>query len=157
MISLSLILACRFPKMFYIWTGNLLLKLSAKHLHSADEQLHSMVGSFGYVAPEVLLKQGHGKPVDIWSTGYSIFSFSGWYVFLINIRSESLPMFFFADTHLSVLMISSYSSRKQQQLKLNFRIDIGRMYHQKVLFLMFIDFMALLNPTPQQKNSFARF
>jgi len=41
----------------------------AKHLQSADEQLHSLAGSFGYVAPEVLLKQGHGKPVDIWSTG----------------------------------------------------------------------------------------
>jgi calcium/calmodulin-dependent protein kinase I len=41
----------------------------AKHLQSADEQLHSLAGSFGYVAPEVLLKKGHGKPVDIWSTG----------------------------------------------------------------------------------------
>ncbi|KAF8800992.1 Pkinase-domain-containing protein [Phlegmacium glaucopus] len=41
----------------------------AKHLDSADEQLHTMAGSFGYVAPEVLLKQGHGKPVDVWSTG----------------------------------------------------------------------------------------
>lgn len=28
-----------------------------------------MAGSFGYVAPEVLKKTGHGKPVDIWSTG----------------------------------------------------------------------------------------
>lgn len=28
-----------------------------------------MAGSFGYVAPEVLKKVGHGKPVDIWSTG----------------------------------------------------------------------------------------
>jgi calcium/calmodulin-dependent protein kinase I len=41
----------------------------AKHLHSPDEQLHSLAGSFGYVAPEVLTKDGHGKPVDIWSTG----------------------------------------------------------------------------------------
>lgn len=41
----------------------------AKHLHSPDEQLHSLAGSFGYVAPEVLNKVGHGKPVDIWSTG----------------------------------------------------------------------------------------
>ncbi|KJA13407.1 hypothetical protein HYPSUDRAFT_220869 [Hypholoma sublateritium FD-334 SS-4] len=41
----------------------------AKHLHSPEEQLHSLAGSFGYVAPEVLLKQGHGKPVDIWSIG----------------------------------------------------------------------------------------
>lgn len=41
----------------------------AKHLHSPDEQLHSLAGSFGYVAPEVLKKEGHGKPVDMWSTG----------------------------------------------------------------------------------------
>ena len=30
-----------------------------------------MAGSFGYVAPEVLSRKGHGKPVDIWSTGYA--------------------------------------------------------------------------------------
>ncbi|KAF8879117.1 kinase-like domain-containing protein [Infundibulicybe gibba] len=41
----------------------------AKHLHTPAEQLHSLAGSFGYVAPEVLTKQGHGKPVDIWATG----------------------------------------------------------------------------------------
>ncbi|GJJ08954.1 hypothetical protein Clacol_003174 [Clathrus columnatus] len=41
----------------------------AKHLDSPDEQLHTLAGSFGYVAPEVLNKVGHGKPVDIWSTG----------------------------------------------------------------------------------------
>lgn len=43
---------------------------SAKHLHSSEEQLHSVAGSFGYVAPEVLNKKGHGKPVDMWSIGY---------------------------------------------------------------------------------------
>ncbi|KIJ15823.1 hypothetical protein PAXINDRAFT_168826 [Paxillus involutus ATCC 200175] len=41
----------------------------AKHLHSPEEQLQSLAGSFGYVAPEVLNKKGHGKAVDIWSTG----------------------------------------------------------------------------------------
>ncbi|KZT24357.1 Pkinase-domain-containing protein, partial [Neolentinus lepideus HHB14362 ss-1] len=41
----------------------------AKHLHSATEQLTSLAGSFGYVAPEVLTKAGHGKKVDVWSTG----------------------------------------------------------------------------------------
>lgn len=46
------------------------LRFSAKHLHSPEEQLHTVAGSFGYVAPEVLNKKGHGKPVDIWSIGY---------------------------------------------------------------------------------------
>ncbi|KAI9567840.1 kinase-like domain-containing protein [Boletus coccyginus] len=41
----------------------------AKHLHSPEEQLHSLAGSFGYVAPEVLSKTGHSKAVDVWSTG----------------------------------------------------------------------------------------
>ncbi|KAG7440583.1 Pkinase-domain-containing protein [Guyanagaster necrorhizus] len=41
----------------------------AKHLHSSEEKLHSLAGSFGYVAPEVLNNEGHGKAVDMWSTG----------------------------------------------------------------------------------------
>lgn len=48
----------------------LLSVYSAKHLHSSEEQLMSLAGSFGYVAPEVLNKKGHGKAVDLWSTGY---------------------------------------------------------------------------------------
>ena len=43
---------------------------SAKHLDQPDEQLTSLAGSFGYVAPEVLNKSGHGKAVDMWSTGF---------------------------------------------------------------------------------------
>ncbi|KAI9788962.1 MAG: hypothetical protein M1816_006420 [Peltula sp. TS41687] len=41
----------------------------AKMLNSKDEVLTTMAGSFGYAAPEVMLKQGHGKPVDMWSLG----------------------------------------------------------------------------------------
>lgn len=41
----------------------------AKMLESPSEQLTSMAGSFGYAAPEVMLKQGHGRPVDMWSLG----------------------------------------------------------------------------------------
>jgi calcium/calmodulin-dependent protein kinase I len=46
-----------------------MLVCSAKHLHTPEEQLHNLAGSFGYTAPEVFLQEGHGKPVDIWSIG----------------------------------------------------------------------------------------
>ena len=36
---------------------------------SGNELLTTMAGSFGYAAPEVMLKKGHGKPVDMWSLG----------------------------------------------------------------------------------------
>jgi len=38
-------------------------------LDSPTEVLTTMAGSFGYAAPEVMLKQGHGKAVDMWSMG----------------------------------------------------------------------------------------
>lgn len=41
----------------------------AKMLDSKNEVLTTMAGSFGYAAPEVMLKKGHGKPVDMWSLG----------------------------------------------------------------------------------------
>lgn len=41
----------------------------AKALETPTEVLTSMAGSFGYAAPEVMLKQGHGKAVDMWSMG----------------------------------------------------------------------------------------
>ncbi|QKX55070.1 uncharacterized protein TRUGW13939_02162 [Talaromyces rugulosus] len=41
----------------------------AKMLEHSGDVLTSMAGSFGYAAPEVMLKEGHGKPADMWSMG----------------------------------------------------------------------------------------
>jgi len=41
----------------------------AKMLETKDELLLSMAGSFGYAAPEIMQRKGHGKPADIWSLG----------------------------------------------------------------------------------------
>jgi len=41
----------------------------ATHLASPTTELHTLAGSYGYVAPEVLTDKGHGKPVDVWSIG----------------------------------------------------------------------------------------
>lgn len=41
----------------------------AKTLDSKEETLQTMAGSFGYAAPEVMNREGHGKPVDMWSMG----------------------------------------------------------------------------------------
>ena len=38
-------------------------------MDSEDQVLTTMCGSYGYAAPEVLLRKGHGKPVDMWSIG----------------------------------------------------------------------------------------
>lgn len=60
---------------------------SAKHLDSSDDQLTSFAGSIGYVAPEILTRKGHGKPVDLWSIGYcSFFAFSDSRGMLITCR-----------------------------------------------------------------------
>lgn len=59
----------------------------AKMLDSPDEQLTTMAGSFGYAAPEVMLKRGHGKPVDMWSMGVITYTLLCGYS---PFRSESL-------------------------------------------------------------------
>ncbi|KAI1316793.1 hypothetical protein EDD11_009459 [Mortierella claussenii] len=41
----------------------------SKTMDSEDQVLTTMCGSYGYAAPEVLLRKGHGKPVDMWSIG----------------------------------------------------------------------------------------
>ncbi len=58
----------------------------AKMLES-NEVLTTMAGSFGYAAPEVMLKRGHGKPVDMWSLGVITYTLLCGYS---PFRSESL-------------------------------------------------------------------
>ncbi|CCH60995.1 hypothetical protein TBLA_0D05010 [Henningerozyma blattae CBS 6284] len=41
----------------------------AKELKDGDDLIFKAAGSLGYVAPEVLTTNGHGKPCDIWSLG----------------------------------------------------------------------------------------
>ncbi|BEI82323.1 hypothetical protein CcaverHIS002_0301910 [Cutaneotrichosporon cavernicola] len=41
----------------------------AKHLETEGDEVTSMAGSVGYVAPEVLLGKPHGMKVDMWSIG----------------------------------------------------------------------------------------
>ena len=60
----------------------------AKMLDSHDAVLTTMAGSFGYAAPEVMLKRGHGKPVDMWSLGVITYTLLCGYS---PFRSESLP------------------------------------------------------------------
>ncbi len=52
-----------------------------------DEVLTTMAGSFGYAAPEVMLKKGHGKPADMWSLGVIAYTLLCGY---LPFRSENL-------------------------------------------------------------------
>lgn len=60
----------------------------AKMLDTSEEVLTTMAGSFGYAAPEVMLKKGHGKPVDMWSLGVITYTLLCGYS---PFRSENLP------------------------------------------------------------------
>lgn len=53
----------------------------------SNEVLTTMAGSFGYAAPEVMLKLGHGKAVDMWSLGVITYTLLCGYS---PFRSESL-------------------------------------------------------------------
>jgi calcium/calmodulin-dependent protein kinase I len=60
----------------------------AKTLGGQEETLQTMAGSFGYAAPEVMDRKGHGKPVDMWSMGVITYTLLCGYS---PFRSENLP------------------------------------------------------------------
>lgn len=60
----------------------------AKMLDTPGEVLTTMAGSFGYAAPEVMMKKGHGKPVDMWSLGVITYTLLCGYS---PFRSDNLP------------------------------------------------------------------
>lgn len=57
----------------------------AKELKSGDDLIFKAAGSLGYVAPEVLTSNGHGKPCDIWSIGVITYTLlSGYSAFVAD-------------------------------------------------------------------------
>lgn len=101
--------------------------VSAKHLHGPDEQLYSVAGSFGYVAPEVLTKKGHSKKVDIWSTGLAPFIFFWIHEVESNYSRTGLsPTSCYAATRPSVRMIRKNSSVRLRSAGLLSTIATGR-------------------------------
>ncbi|KAK9368402.1 kinase-like domain-containing protein [Lipomyces kononenkoae] len=62
----------------------------AKMLETPNEVLTTMAGSFGYAAPEILMRAGHGKPCDIWSLGVITYTLLCGY---IPFRSETVDEF----------------------------------------------------------------
>jgi calcium/calmodulin-dependent protein kinase I len=86
----------------------------AKHLDSPDGVLKTMAGSFGYAAPEVMLKRGHSKPVDIWSLGVITYTLLCGYS---PFRSESLPDLIEETKHGRVVFHDRYWKDVSQEAK----------------------------------------
>lgn len=86
----------------------------AKHLDSPDGVLKTMAGSFGYAAPEVMLKKGHSKPVDMWSLGVITYTLLCGYS---PFRSESLADLIDETKHGRVVFHERYWKDVSQQAK----------------------------------------
>ena len=86
----------------------------AKHLDSPDGVLKTMAGSFGYAAPEVMLKKGHSKPVDMWSLGVITYTLLCGYS---PFRSESLPDLIDETKHGRVVFHERYWKEVSQEAK----------------------------------------
>ncbi|KAK9461827.1 kinase-like domain-containing protein [Lipomyces oligophaga] len=77
----------------------------AKELESENEVLNTMAGSFGYAAPEILLRTGHGKPCDIWSLGVITYTLLCGY---IPFRSETVNEFISEVQQVGVVFHEKY-------------------------------------------------
>jgi calcium/calmodulin-dependent protein kinase I len=86
----------------------------AKHLDSPDGMLKTMAGSFGYAAPEVMLKKGHSKPVDMWSLGVITYTLLCGYS---PFRSESLADLIDETKHGRVIFHERYWKDVSQEAK----------------------------------------
>ncbi|KAK5171980.1 Calmodulin-dependent protein kinase cmk2 [Saxophila tyrrhenica] len=86
----------------------------AKHLDSPDGVLKTMAGSFGYAAPEVMLKKGHSKPVDMWSLGVITYTLLCGYS---PFRSESLADLIDETKHGRVVFHERYWKDVSSQAK----------------------------------------
>ncbi|EMC94968.1 hypothetical protein BAUCODRAFT_149007 [Baudoinia panamericana UAMH 10762] len=86
----------------------------AKHLDSENGVLKTMAGSFGYAAPEVMLKQGHSYPVDMWSLGVITYTLLCGYS---PFRSDSLPELIEETKHGRVVFHERYWKDVSHQAK----------------------------------------
>lgn len=86
----------------------------AKTLTSENEALTTMAGSFGYAAPEVLLRTGHGKPCDIWSLGVITYTLLCGY---IPFRSENVQEFILEVRENGVIFHDKYWKDISQEAK----------------------------------------
>lgn len=87
----------------------------AKMLDSGDSMLNTMAGSFGYAAPEVMLKKGHGKAVDMWSLGVIAYTLLCGYS---PFRSETLPELIDECTNGRVIFHERYWKEVSKDAKL---------------------------------------
>lgn len=72
---------------------------------------YTLCGTPEYIAPEILLNKGHGKPVDWWALGILIFEMNHGKIHPISNFKESIPL---------PQMILCKSTRISCQEKLNF-------------------------------------
>lgn len=86
----------------------------AKTLDNKEETLQTMAGSFGYAAPEVMNREGHGKPVDMWSMGVITYTLLCGYS---PFRSENLADLLEECTQGSVVFHERYWKDVSQDAK----------------------------------------